>query len=145
MQGQAWPARGGRRGRGPAGAACRLAASPWPRRARVARCRGGAPADAAPLAHQSLPPTPRALCRSWLQASDLQKWSIELLGEAGILLVAAAGNDYVNMDVAANPRFYPAAFSTTLGNVISVAASDSADKLALYAVVNGVQTGALAG
>jgi subtilisin family serine protease len=39
--------------------------------------------------------------------------------DSGALFVAAAGNEYRNIDVAGN-RFYPAAF--TLGNVLSVAA-----------------------
>ncbi|MGE0525723.1 MAG: S8 family peptidase [Bdellovibrionales bacterium] len=46
---------------------------------------------------------------------------------AGILVVAASGNDGVNAD---SKPFYPAAFG--LDNVISVAASDSRDRLASF-------------
>src|SRR6266567_1727488 len=51
--------------------------------------------------------------------------AINALGQAGILFVAAAGNDARDADVAPN---YPANYS--LPNVISVAAADSLDRLA---------------
>lgn len=52
---------------------------------------------------------------------------IEAVGEAGILVVASAGNRSQNMD--ANPAF-PAAYGCP--NIISVAASDAFDNLALF-------------
>jgi len=48
------------------------------------------------------------------------------LKNAGILAVCAAGNDGINMDVAGNEN-YPSCYD--LDNIISVAASDSDDKL----------------
>lgn len=54
------------------------------------------------------------------QYSDIQKWAIELLGEAGILLVASAGNDAA--DLAALPaaqRTYPASLSTLLVRLLA--------------------------
>jgi parallel beta-helix repeat protein len=48
--------------------------------------------------------------------------------EAGILFVAAAGNDYIDNDT--NYRFYPASYE--LPNIIAVAATQRTDNLASY-------------
>lgn len=60
-------------------------------------------------------------------ASDAAKNAIEALGNAGILFIAAAGNESNDND--ASPS-YPAGY--TLPNVISVAATDRKDALASY-------------
>ena len=58
------------------------------------------------------------------------------IDESGALLVAAAGNGNritgvgINIDAAGGPRFYPA--SSTLPNVVTVAAIDSTGKLASF-------------
>ncbi len=48
-------------------------------------------------------------------------------GEAGVIFVAAAGNDGVNID---KTPFYPAGYN--LDNILSVGASDEDDKIAYY-------------
>ncbi|MGL4420582.1 MAG: S8 family serine peptidase, partial [Gemmataceae bacterium] len=48
---------------------------------------------------------------------------------AGVIIVAAAGNDGNNTS---NNRFYPAAYSTTMPNVVSVAAIGSNNQLASF-------------
>ena len=48
-------------------------------------------------------------------------------GQAGVIFVAAAGNDGVNIDV---QPFYPAAYA--LNNIISVGASDEDDKISFF-------------
>ncbi|WP_428939133.1 S8 family serine peptidase [Fontivita pretiosa] len=66
---------------------------------------------------------------SWGGGGDSQALfeAIRASGEAGMLFVAAAGNDGRNTDVAIN---YPSCYE--LPNIISVAASDSADQLASF-------------
>ncbi|MBK1693867.1 hypothetical protein CKO09_03810 [Chromatium weissei] len=59
--------------------------------------------------------------------SSIMETAIKNLGDAGIVFVAAAGNDTANNDV--NPQ-YPASYN--LPNVISVAATDHNDTLASY-------------
>ena len=54
-------------------------------------------------------------------------YEIRSQGEAGILFVAAAGNGALNTDI--DPR-YPSSFR--MGNIISVAATDSTDQLAYF-------------
>jgi len=54
--------------------------------------------------------------------------AIAMARDAGILYVAAAGNNGVNTDL--NPNFYPADYA--LDNIISVAASDQADNRASF-------------
>jgi subtilisin family serine protease len=53
--------------------------------------------------------------------------AISLAGQAGVIFVAAAGNDGVNIDV---HSFYPAGYA--LNNIITVGASDEDDKVSFY-------------
>ena len=71
----------------------------------------------------------RVTSNSWRFAEYSQALydAVEASGNAGILCVAAAGNDLANLDF--NPR-YPAAFD--LPNVISVAATDRNDSYAWF-------------
>ncbi len=55
--------------------------------------------------------------------------AIARAGAAGLIFVAAAGNDGSNNDVR---PFYPGSYITSLPNIITVAASDSSDKLASF-------------
>ena len=57
--------------------------------------------------------------------SNIERDAINAAGQAGILFIAAAGNDYTDIDAA---PFYPASFE--LSNIISVAATDRKDRLA---------------
>ncbi len=59
--------------------------------------------------------------------SDIERDAIDAAGQAGILFVAAAGNDRGDDD--ATP-YYPASF--TLPNIISVAATNEEDRLATF-------------
>jgi subtilisin family serine protease len=59
--------------------------------------------------------------------SDSLKAAIERAKDAGVLFVAAAGNDGVDTD---GKNFYPAGYE--LSNIISVGASDSEDNLAEF-------------
>ena len=59
--------------------------------------------------------------------SQALKDSIDAAQTAGILFIAAAGNDYANSDAIPS---YPAAFNSA--NIISVAATDHLDKLAYF-------------
>ena len=63
------------------------------------------------------------------EASAFLRWAIETAGDAGIVVVAAAGNgggDKIGDDNDAVP-YYPASYDSP--NVIAVAASDGADQL----------------
>lgn len=62
-----------------------------------------------------------------LEPSQILRDAIEAADQAGVIFVAAAGNHSVNSDL--QPR-YPASYS--LGNIISVAATDKNDTLALF-------------
>lgn len=55
--------------------------------------------------------------------------ALQSAGNAGIVFVAAAGNESRNNDT---QSFYPANYSTQLSNVISVAATDSSGRLANF-------------
>jgi len=59
--------------------------------------------------------------------SDLEKEAIEAAGSEGIAIVAAAGNDAIDIDL--DPH-YPAAYDSP--NIISVAATNSNDDLAFF-------------
>jgi subtilisin family serine protease len=52
------------------------------------------------------------------------------IADSGALLVAAAGNDGVDIDQPGGPRFYPA--SSTLPNILAVAAIDQRGRLATF-------------
>ncbi len=71
----------------------------------------------------------RAMSNSWggTGASQVLLEAVQQAKDAGILFIAAAGNDSNNND--ANP-FYPAGFQ--VDNVISVAATDNRDQLASF-------------
>jgi subtilisin family serine protease len=60
--------------------------------------------------------------------SDHLRRAIERTRDAGILFVAAAGNESTNMDV--NPPSYPAAYPTE--NIISVASTSADDQLSSF-------------
>lgn len=55
--------------------------------------------------------------------------AIARAGAAGLIFVAAAGNDGSNNDVR---PFYPGSYITSLPNIVTVAASDSSDNLASF-------------
>ncbi len=57
--------------------------------------------------------------------SEALRQAIQAAGEAGVLFVAAAGNDGIDTDSYAS---YPSGYA--LDNIVSVAASDHADRLA---------------
>jgi subtilisin family serine protease len=63
--------------------------------------------------------------------SSLLKQALVRAQVAGILVIAAAGNDSIDQDTDKNP-VYPAAYSSELDNMIVVAASDSNDQLATF-------------
>jgi len=65
--------------------------------------------------------------------------AIERLNAAGILFVAAAGNDAINVD---NSFDFPAKFSLTHPGVVTVAATDNQDNLAFFSNT-GAQTALL--
>jgi hypothetical protein len=60
-------------------------------------------------------------------SNAVEKAAIETLRDAGIILCAAAGNDGTNND---STPFYPAGYAVS--NILSIAATDSSDKLASY-------------
>ena len=66
------------------------------------------------------------------EVSAFLRWAVETAGDAGIVVVAAAGNgggDKIGDDNDAAP-YYPASYDSP--NVIAVAASDSADQLTAF-------------
>ncbi len=68
---------------------------------------------------------------SWLiTENSLLSDAIARAGAAGIVFVAAAGNDGVNNDD--STVYYPAKYSVSLTNVLAVAASDSSGDLATF-------------
>ena len=72
-----------------------------------------------------------AINASWgdVQSSAFLRWAIETAGDAGIIVVAAAGNggaDKIGDDNDATP-YYPASYDSA--NVIAVGASDATDAL----------------
>jgi subtilisin family serine protease len=62
--------------------------------------------------------------------SNSEKEALSLAQQAGILVVAAAGNDGLNNDDASTSNKYPASYN--LDNIISVAATDQNDNLASF-------------
>ncbi len=76
---------------------------------------------------------PMVMSNSWGSYSKPEEQSVFLeaeiykAGQAGVIFVAAAGNDGADID--AQP-FYPAGYA--LGNIISVGASDEDDKVAFF-------------
>jgi subtilisin family serine protease len=67
---------------------------------------------------------------------DILRDAIGAAGTAGVLFVAAAGNDGTNNDLR---PFFPASY--TLPNIISVAATDQRDKLASFPPIGGSNFG----
>ncbi|MEM4440908.1 MAG: S8 family serine peptidase [Desulfurococcaceae archaeon] len=75
-------------------------------------------------------------------SSSTEKYAIQELRNVGVLMVAAAGNESKNND--GRFKSYPCSYSTSLDNVICVAATDSGDNLASFSNygVNTVHVGA---
>jgi subtilisin family serine protease len=65
----------------------------------------------------------------WYGGSSAMNETIRRLNDAGILVVAAAGNNHLETDFGTSASFYPAAYELPGNNVIAVAASDQNDKL----------------
>lgn len=81
-----------------------------------------------------------AINASWAGGdySSLLKNAVDAAGAAGIVFIAAAGNENANNDVTPS---YPAALTST--NLIAVAATDASDKLSVWDASSASNYGAL--